>query len=179
MNDLVKMVSDLKGCQFASMVYENDAKCKKIVEKELGKVTKLVEIKNIQVGADYESAVNRRIVKAGGQPVFESKSLPWGKWVDGQVDKLIEHNGQLYLRYYEVANTTQTVTYKVNGVEATSAQVKFIEENLTADGKKTFSYSNRQAAFGLVDEDEQVTPRSINTDNIIEIKFNKQVYAAA
>lgn len=179
MNDLVKMVSELKGCQFASMVYENDAKCKKIVKEQLGEVTKLVEIRNIQVGADYESAVNRHIANKGGQPVFESKPLPWGKWVEGQVDKLIEHNGQLYLRYYEVANTAQTVTYKVNGVVATPAQVKFIEDNLTAEGKKTFSYSSRQAEFGLVNEDEQVEPRVINTDNIIELKLNKQVYAAA
>ena len=175
MKDLIKMVSELKGCQFASMTYENEVKCKVAVKKQLGVITKLVELRNIQIGASYENAVNNHLENIQGIPDFKSFPLPFGEWVVGQENKLIEHKGQLYLRFYEVRNTTTKVTYNVNGVPATQSQVQLIEENLYASS----SYSNRQAEYGLTEQEDQVEPRVIRVDNILTLKTNKQEYAAA
>lgn len=175
MKDLIEMVSELKGCQFASMTYENEVKCKAAVKKQLGVITKLVELRNIQIGASYENAVNNHLENMQEIPDFKAFPLPFGEWVAGQENKLIEHKGQLYLRFYEVRNTVSKVTYNVNGVPATPNQIQLIEENLYASS----SYSNRQAEHGLTEQEDQVEPRVIKVDNILILKTNKQEYAAA
>jgi hypothetical protein len=159
------------------MVFENEVGLKAKAKELLGVVTKRVELINIQVGANYENAVNNHLVKEGESPEFVAQSLPWGHWVDGQVNKIIEHNGVLYMRFYGLRNTSEKRTYKVNGVDATPEQEEIIKANLLASETKP-RFSFKQAECGLVNEDEQVSPSTIRFENILTLKLDKQVAVA-
>ncbi|MCK9428549.1 MAG: hypothetical protein M0R17_00880 [Candidatus Omnitrophica bacterium] len=55
------------------------------------------------IGDDYEDRVNDTLAENGFVRNFESKPLPWGKWVDGS-KILIEKDGVKYLRAYSSGN---------------------------------------------------------------------------
>ena len=167
MENVISMIKRVKGCQFANILYIADGG---IPQKVLGKgsvVTKIVRT-NCQLNYSYERAVNNRLEKQGDERDFVAKSLPWGDWVKGQENKLIEYKGKLYLRYYDVANADTKSVWFVNGRIATPEEFMKIVEYL----KSTNTQSKTQAEVGLVEN--QVKPKVIKVENILCLNVNNE-----
>ena len=170
---IAEQAKNAKGCQFISMRYVSSPalnKAQKLAVSVLGGFTEIVEITKevfgqFQFNMSYENAVNNRGEKEQGEKIdFVAAPLKWGQWVEGAVNKLIEHKGELYLRYYELKNGKVESTYYVGGKLATDEQVKLIKE-FTEKGEV-----KSQAEAGLTEN--QVIARTVKLDNIKEITIS-------
>jgi len=165
MKNLISLVEGVKGCKFADITYFADGG---IPQKVLGKgviVSKIVRT-NCQLNYSYEKAVNNRLEKQGDERVFVAQSLPWGEWL--VPNKIITHNGTLYLRYYDVANAETKSLWFVNGRPATAEEFAKILEYLRE--KKAKSENKTQTAVGLVEN--QVKPKVVKFENIMRLVVN-------
>jgi hypothetical protein len=106
--------------------------------------------------------------KQGDERTFVAQSLPWGSWVKGQENKLIEHKGNLYLRYYEYKGAEYRQVWFVDGVQADAEQFLAIMDYL--ESKKKKSSSNRQSESGLVEN--QVKPKLAKVAEILMLNVN-------
>lgn len=168
MNKIIEIMGAVRGCQFANLTYVTDGGIpKKVIN---GNVTKMVHT-TCQVNFDYEKAVNNRLEKQGDERTFTALSLPWGSWVNGFENKLIEHKGNLYLRYYDVANAKTKSLWFVDGRLATEDELFAIMEYLVTKKKPS---SNRQADAGLVEN--QVSPKVVKVENILRFAVNGVEY---
>lgn len=165
MKNLVSMIEAVKGCQFANITFVSDSGIPQYVLGKGNKVSCIIRT-DCQLNYSYENAVNNRLEKQGDEKSFIAQSLPWGQWVEGQENKLIEHKGSLYLRYYEVANANRSRVWFVNGRHATAEEFQKIIQYLNS--KKTDS--NRQAEVGLVEN--QVKPKVVKLENVLRLAVN-------
>ena len=164
MKTLVSMIENVKGCQFANIMFVADGGIpKKVIN---GNVQKLVRTR-VQLNYSYENAVNNRIEKQGGERTFVAQSLPWGSWVEGQENKLIEHKGNLYLRYYEYKGAEYKQTWFVDGEQASAEQFSAIINYLESKKKPS---SNRQSESGLTEN--QVKPKLAKVNEILMLNVN-------
>jgi len=161
---VINAVNNIKGCQFIGMEYLSAVKLNKAQSAIIGGAVTKVVSGQFQINYDYENAVNRRLASQGKEPNFSAKSLPWGVWVE--FNKLIEHKGATYLRFYGVANEIPSVTYYIDGKVADDEQTKLIK------GWTEKAPSATQSEVGLVEH--QVVPRNINILNIQRIVINKE-----
>ena len=150
------MIEAVKGCQFANITFVSDSGIPQYVLGKGNKVSCIIRT-DCQLNYSYENAVNNRLAKQGDEKNFVAQSLPWGEWVEGQENKLIEHKGSLYLRYYEVANADRY---------ATAEEFQKIMDYLKS--KKTDS--NRQTEVGLVEN--QVKPKVVKLVNVLRLAVN-------
>lgn len=87
----------LGGARPVGIVADVDAKARK-TGNPFGSVSKRVRVVGF-VGADYQSAVKNEAARQGTDgKAFKAESLPWGEWVPGFENRVIRHNGKLYLR---------------------------------------------------------------------------------
>lgn len=159
------MIEAVKGCQFANVTFVSDSGIPQYVLGKGNKVFCIIRT-DCQLNFSYEKAVNNRLVKQGSEGNFVAQSLPWGQWVEGQENKLIEHKGSLYLRYYEVANADRGRAWFVNGRYATAEEVRKID--LYLESKNTDS--DRQTEVGLVKN--QVKPKIVKLVNVLRLAVN-------
>jgi len=121
-------------------------------------------------GGSYEERVNEALVADGSAGDFKAASLPWGEWiVEG---KTISHNGKVYARCYIVEGKSSlvSVSYLVNGKEATSEQEKSIKD-FTPEKKP----SAKQEAAGL-EQGKQVIPNNIDLDKVVSVEVDGAEY---
>ena len=158
--NLFNVLSNLSNGTFVSVVSATEPKLLKrgnpLAGAKVVKLTKAV----LQFGYSYENAVNNRIAEGN----FEAEGLPWGSWVKGFENKIIEHNGELYARFYEKKNDHREVIYLVNGEMASEEEVAIIKQFTPK------SYSNRQAEVGIEDYADQVKPRTYKFSSIVSLK---------
>ena len=165
MKTLISMIESVKCCQFANIMFVADGGIpKKVIN---GNVQKVVNTR-VQLNYSYENAVNNRLAKQGNEKTFVAQSLPWGSWVEGQENKLIEHKGNLYLRYYEYKGAEYRQMWFVDGVQADKEQFRAIMNYL--ESKKNKSASNRQAESGLTEN--QVKPKLAKVSEILMLNVN-------
>jgi hypothetical protein len=81
---------------------------------------------------------------------------------------LIEHKGNLYLRYYEYKGADYRQMWFVDGVEANPIQFRAIIDYL--ESKKKKSSSNRQTESGLTEN--QVKPKLAKVSEILKLNVN-------
>lgn len=165
MKNLVSMIEAVKGCQFANITFVSDSGIPQYVLGKGNKVSCIVRT-DCQLNYSYENAVNNRLAKQGDEKNFVAQSLPWGQWVEGQENKLIEHKSSLYLRYYNVANAKSSRIWFVNGRYATAEEFQKIMNYL--ESKK--SENNRQTEVGLVEN--QVKPKVVKLVNVLRMAVN-------
>ena len=167
MTNLFDLVKNIKGAQFANIVYTADCGLPK--KSGFGKVEKRVRL-NVQLNYNYCEVIRKRIERKGGNPnTFTKESLPWGSWEI--FNKVISHKGERYLRYYSVKGEYPSVEFFVNGVAATPQQEADIKAYLQSNSKT----SEKQAACGLTD-DEQVIPRCVKFANIESLAVDGKVW---
>jgi hypothetical protein len=167
-SELIQKVANISGCRFAGIEYKSEENLPK--KLGLGVVTKIV-CGIVQINYSYENAVNNRLKKQGGAGTFQAESLPWGTWYSE--NKVIEHKGQYYLRYYAIVGQKLDTAYFVDGRPATPAEIATIKGYKDSKNKT----SARQATEGLTDN--QVTPRCVNFDNITAFKCGDIIYEQA
>jgi hypothetical protein len=164
-SELIQKVANISGCRFAGIEYKSEEKLPK--KLGLGVVTKIV-CGIVQINYSYENAVNNRLQKQGDAATFQAESLPWGQWY--APNKVIEHKGCYYLRFYTVDNQKLETAYYVDGRPATPAEIATIKAYKDSKNKT----SARQAAEGLTDN--QVVARCVNFDNITALKCGDIIY---
>lgn len=167
MKTLIERIENLKGCKIVTITYRTSVKLPKKYGID-GAVTKETKTQG-QLNYDYTNAVNNRLEKQGGEREFVAQNLPYGKWVNGQENKLIEHKGELYLRFYTMKNAKSEKAYFVNGMPATAEQIVVIKNYESSK----YQQSGTQAAVGLVEN--QVMPKNIKLSNIIELRVDKEI----
>ena len=163
--DTQRLIEELKQLNgtFATIVYQTTANLIKNDVFAKGSVTKITTAKNVQIGYNYENAVNNHLAEQGSERNFVAQKLPYGKWYIE--NKVIEHNGNYQLRYYIVANTKCESEYFVNGIAATPTQLADIKRLLRSKAP-----SGTQSAVGL--DERQVKPQNVKFENILSIKIN-------
>ena len=166
--DLFSALANLSNGTFVSVISATEPKLLKRGNPLAGvKVVKLTKAV-LQFGYSYENAVNNRI-----EGDFEAEGLPWGSWVKGFENKIIEHNGELYARFYEKKNDHREVIYLVNGEIASDEEIAIIKQFTPK------SYSNRQAEVGIEDYADQVKPRTYKFSSIVSLKCGAIGYQRA
>ena len=164
---------NFKGNGFISMAYISEPSMNKAQKAAICALSGMPDDTPIekrtrgqfQFGVNYGNAVNNRGEKEQGAPIdFTPAPLRWGSWVEGQVNKLIEHKGELYLRFYGLKNGKVENEFFVGGKPATEQQVALIKQ--FTERVQVLS----QAAAGLTEN--QVIARTIKIDNIMEISID-------
>ena len=164
---IVNHAKTIIGSKFCSIGYFTDCRFPK--KSGLQNVKKYVEIKSAQFNYSFANAVKNRAEKAVGHAVnFVPQSLPFGSWVKGLENKIIEYKGEYYLRFYLQKNDKVSVTYFENGIPCDSNRVAEIKAYLATKGSKTTS--GTQAAVGLTEN--QVEPKNVKVSNIVYFTCN-------
>ena len=163
---IINIMAAMVGCQFGTICYTTTCGFPK--KSGLQNVMKRVLIKGAQFNYSYQNAVNNRAEKESGAPTnFVAQSLPFGEWVKGLENKIIEHKGEYYLRFYTQKNSITHVTYMENGVPCDANRVAEIKAYLAT---KTKPVSATQAAAGLTEN--QVEPKALAISKIHYIIVN-------
>ena len=170
-NEFAEVINNLKGCQFASIAYVSDTAS---IDKKLiggkknpynGKLKSITTMSGIQIGANYENAVNNRTEERE----FVAESLPWGEWM--RPNYLISHKGNVYLRAYKTkASDTKVAYYEDNVLVEDKATLSDINKNIRTNGE-----SKRQSEIGI-DEKDQVKPFTVNIANITSAVIDGVTY---
>ena len=126
-------------------------------------VTKLTTY-NVLLNANYTNLVNNARVREGKEANFEAKQNWHEKVYDSENGSIVCNRKKRENRYLMASiNFAKTLTYFVNGVEATQEQVEII---------KQFKSSSSAKNQGL---DKEVVIRTIGIEGIKEVRANKQV----
>lgn len=172
-SSLLNLAKSVKGSQFISLNYISEPsmnKAQKAAVRAMSGADDSAVIEKMtsgqfQFNMVYENAVNNRGEKEQGAPIdFVAAPLSWGSWFDGLVNKVIEHKGELYLRYYGLKNGKVESEYFVGGKPATAEQVSLIKQFTEKKPSAT------QTAVGLTEN--QVIARCVKFSNIISITMN-------
>lgn len=174
-SEFVQMINSMKGCQFASISYQTETAAidKKLVGGKSnaynGKLSSITEMCGVQIGANYENAVNNR-TEDGTE--FTAEKLPWGEWL--RPNYLIGHKGNVYLRAYKTKASKTEVAYYLNGSIVESEEtLKDINANIRSKGE-----SKRQSELGI-DAKDQVKPFNVNVANIKTAVIDGTTYIIA
>ena len=172
-SSLLNLAKSVKGSQFISLNYISEPSMNKAQKAAVramsgaddNAVIEKMTSGQFQFNMVYENAVNNRGEKEQGAPIdFVAAPLSWGSWVEGLVNKVIEHKGELYLRYYGLKNGKVESEYFVGGKPATAEQVSLIKQFTERGEVKS------QASAGLTEN--QVIARCVKFSNIISITMN-------
>lgn len=170
---VVKAIKSMKGCQFIELEYVSEPSLNKSQKQAVCLLGGSEEVQPIikvacgqfQANYSYQKAVNNRGEKEQGEPIdFVAAPLRWGQWVEGQENKLIEHKGNLYFRFYGLKNGKVESKYYIGGNVATAAQEDFIKKCTERGEVKS------QAGAGLTEN--QVIARDVKISNIVAITIN-------
>jgi len=170
--NFIENVKSVKAGTIANVLYESEKKTPAKVG--LGTITKRTEVR-VQMRYSYENAVNNHIERNGGERDFKALSLPWGQWVEGCENLLIEHKGNYYLRMYLFSKSepkTMLLNSEGQPLSADEAKRYWEWENGLSKG------SERQSEKGLSDE-YQVKPFAPNVENIISFTCGAINYSKA
>lgn len=162
---LISVLANLKG---GTMVYLTSLTDVDVpFYYRLGRVQKFCR-QSMQVGCSYENSVNNKLERKGLDRTFRSSHLPWGRWFI--LNRIIEHKGKYYARFYKTANSKPQVVYLVNGRVATSREVRIIKQY-----DSLYTFSHKQSMYGL-SRMEQTNVRNYDLTNIISISAEGETY---
>lgn len=123
---------------------------------------------NVGFNGGYQNSVNNRLEKKDIEPDFKAQSLRWGKWKI--FNKFIEHNGNIYVRFYLHKNSRYESEYIYNGKIVQDAE---LNELYTFLSNKPVSLLQYEAGLEI---EEQCKPFNLQINNINFITINKQKY---
>lgn len=162
---LISVLANLKG---GTMVYLTSLTDVDVpFQYRLGRVQKFCR-QSMQIGCSYENSVNNKLERKGLSRSFRSSRLRWGRWFI--LNRIIEHRGKYYARFYKTANSNPQIVYLVDGRVATPREVKIIKRY-----DSLYTFSRRQNQFGL-SRTEQTNVRNYELTNIISISAEGETY---
>jgi len=117
------------------------------------------------INVKYENAVNNQLQREGmKQMTFTGYSLPYGEWVEGLENIVIEYNDSYQLRYFEgMSNNTkgEVIYHYANGEELTEWEREQLKGFLPKKSKAKNQGTQKE-----------VKPRNIKFSGITELKMN-------
>ena len=166
---LEQILIDVKGHTFCELEYNKIEKVKKkgnmnFIDLPVIKDTSI----NVGFNGSYENSVNNRLDKKSIDTPFKSEPLPWGIWK--LFPKLIEHNSNVYVRFFVYKNSHPKSVYSYNNKIVEGEQLEELKKFLTLP---TESAKKKEA---VLDFEEQSKPLTINITNIKSITINKIKY---
>lgn len=162
---LISVLANLKG---GTMVYLTSLTDVDVpFQYRLGRVQKFCR-QSMQIGCSYENSVNNKLERKGFSRSFRSSRLRWGRWFI--LNRIIEHRGKYYARFYKTANSNPQIVYLVDGRVATPREVAIIKRY-----DSLYTFSNRQNWYGL-SRTEQTNVRNYELTNIISISAEGETY---
>ena len=170
--DFANVINEVKGCQFASIAYATgvEAMNKKLVGGKsnpyYGRVSAITTCSGIQIGANFENAVNNRLEEG---KTYEVASLPWGEWI--RPNYLIGHKGQTYLRYYLTKNSETKVNYYLDGELVDNSDMAAAIKSAIREKRE----SVKQSEAGI-DKADQVKPMTCNIANVMSAVIDGATY---
>ena len=171
-DELVAVVTNVRCCTMCSVAYvtPTDAINGKLEGGKqnafYGRVKAINAVSGIQLFANYEKAVNNRLKGSGKK--FEAEPLPWGEWL--VADKLIQHKGKRYVRFYVTKSQNTDKVYFLDNERADSETATVIAANI-----RERKASTRQGAVGIKEKD-MVKPFNLCIDNIVSLTLNGVTY---
>lgn len=170
MERILEIVKTINGNQFVSYVARKAVRMNKKHNPYYERVEVIVKGTN-QIGFAYQNGVNSRLGKQGLEKDYKSQSLRYGKWLKGFENKIIEHNGMLYLRTYKVKNQEEDKVYLLDGVVVSDPQILAEIKSFIPKENKTCA---KQSEYGL-DEENHLVVDNIRFDTIKRLAINKAV----
>ena len=162
---LISVLANIKG---GTMVYLTSLTDVDVpFHYHLGRVQKFCR-QSLQVGCSYENSVNNKLERKGLGRTFRSSRLRWGRWFI--LNRIIEHRGKYYARFYKTANSNPQITYLVDGRVATPRETEIIKRY-----DSLYTFSRRQSMHGL-SVTEQTNVRNYELTNIISISAEGETY---
>lgn len=167
--EFIELLKNTEPCEI-ELITNTDPKLKKrgnpFVKNEVIKHTE----GKFNFGNSFKERVEEKLDQKGLiDTEYETGSLTWGKWVEGAINKVIEHKGEYYMRYYN-SDEAPSVEYYIDGIKATDEELETIKSFLPS--KKS---SSKQEDAGL-EKKEQVFPLVVNFNNIVRIKIGDEEY---
>ena len=159
-----------KGTFGIQLLAVTEPKMNKKGNPYFGRVQKATYIANIALGYDYESVVNKRLIKQGLEPTFKSVAPKGTRFISDFMLEKISDPSVTYLRTTMQGSTSEKHTYYLDGVEVTDKALL----NEILGWIPTPSKSAKQSAYGL--DENQVVVRNFTTSNIVCLKQGEKVY---
>lgn len=133
-----------------------------------GRVFKTQE-SNVFVAMDYETAVNKRLIKEGKDADFEVQARTWGESIGKSPVIMNEKNGQVtyYLQTFFVTSNKPKVSYEVRDEDGTMR---------IADKSEFEAYLKPASTSSSQGLDNEIQVRSFKLSNIKEVRANGKIY---
>lgn len=159
------------GVAFGNIVYHVDESKSRVV-KGVKLLQKLVRT-NVTLGADYESRINRDLVKQGEEANFTAQSMSGQEYLneEGILSTDIKTRTKTYVRATVENKTTPTTVYFHNNQRISKA--KAIELNLFMPS--AFS-EEKTSGRGNMSADKDFDTIGLNLNNVISLTLNKVKY---
>jgi hypothetical protein len=122
---IVSALLSVPAGQFVGVSWARPMKTRKGISDV---ITKSVR-STVQVGAKHDNRASVIEARANGEAPAENQGLPWGQWVEGLENRLIEHKGAFYVRLYPIHNADGTprackTVYRLNGKSVSRAVIE-------------------------------------------------------
>jgi hypothetical protein len=168
------LTKEVEGSQFVGVTTRTQVEMRKGRSKAnknpfYGRV-EMIKTRSLFFGwLDYETTINNRLVREGGESLFKTQSMSGRVWkFYGKVEQNKYNENRLYIRFYTPLNNPFTCEYLLDGIPATQEQ---IDEFSCWIVEPKEDYSNKQALCGLA-QGKQVFPRCPALDNIVSVRIN-------
>jgi hypothetical protein len=166
---LLEKIADIRGTVIAGLQTLTDSRARKNPFGKIYKETRLVGF----IGVDYQNSIVRESDRQGAQAEnFTAESLPWGEWL--YANRVISHNGKLYLRTQFTPGQRKVKTTKVLAYR--DGQGKFLSHDEIKSFLPPLRESSKQQAQGL---NRTVQVRTFCFDSIKKIRLQGQTYRVA
>ena len=162
---IASLINDGGSATFAQVLAEVEQKMLKTNNPlRNATITKLVDY-NMLLNANYQNMVNNARIREGKEADFQSKENWFTPVNDGFNGSIVAKKSDLSCEYLKFAcNTSKTLKYYVNGVEATANQIEII---------KQFKQKPSKAINQGLDND--VIIRTIKVEGIKNIKCGENL----
>lgn len=166
-SEIFEILAGIKGHRMVHITTLTDVRMNKTGNPFYGRVQKMTSV-GVSFNRSYENSVNNKIEKNGGERTFKSEPLPYGEWIKGLENKMYEHKGVVYVRFYTKPNEVAKVTYYLDGVAIEKGSM--MEKEIMAWIPTKSHTSKKQEDAGLSKE-EQVYPYGVKLENILRVAF--------
>lgn len=152
---LVEILEAKKGCEFAKVVCQSDAKLLK-TGNTLGAVEKRSTML-VNIGWGYENAVNNQRLREGKEADFQAEGRKWGV---RRNSKIVEHKGQLYVTMKSEQHFDTT----------------FIQGDVILDKTLVEPFLPKRAKAETQELDKDVMPLDYKVSSIKQITLRGETY---
>lgn len=154
--ELRKMLAELKGNTFATIVSETVPKMLKTGNPFINRVKKTSRT-NVAIGFNYTNSVNNQLLREGKENDFEALPRKWGERIKGT--PLVEHKGKCYLE----CKIEKSIDY-VYTLDGEEIGIELIQEFLPAKSE------SRQGT------EKEIFVRDYDLESIRQITMKGEVY---